>query len=395
MPILRIVPILAAGLRQWIGRPERGVAVIFRDGGLRRLNRGEGTGMPIPSLRGWLRSIGPIGLLCLPVWLPASVHAEDAVLDDQVVPAQFRRAKVEEPEDPFPYHGLTVIQAGTSATSFKRAAVAEVPLDKLKPEERQKAASVLKGLGLYRRLPTLSFEADPEVYAYFLKNPDVAVATWKAMGISRFALQQDQPGIYSADAGDGSRGTVEVFYSTPKDTLIYCEGAFKSPLLPKPIVAKSLMRLQVKFDKQADGRMVATHHGDVFVELPSQTVETVAKLISPVSNSIADRNFKQLTFYAHMMSIAMSRQPGWVEALARRMDEVPAERRDEFLRLSAATYVAARQREAAQHGQTISLEEILRPLRISEPAAPAPLAGGNSKSLPRIASQVPAAPSPK
>lgn len=380
MPIFRIVPILTAAVRRRTGRPDQGVAEFFSDGGLRHLNRGEGTGMPKPCLRGWLRCIGPIGLLCLPGWLPAPVRAEDPVLDDQVVPAQFRRQKTEEPEDPFPYHGLTVVQAGSSAASLKKASVAEAPLEKLQPEQRQKAAAVLKGLGLYRRLPTISFEADPNVYAYFLNNPDVAVATWKAMGISKFVLQQDESGVYSADAGDGSRGTVEVFYSTPKDTLIYCEGAFKSPLLPKPIVANSLMRLQVKFEKQADGRLLATHYGDVFVELPSQTVETVAKLISPVSNSIADRNFKQLTFYAHMMSVAMARQPGWVEALSQRMDGISAERRQEFLKLSAATYIAARQREAAQQGQTVSLDEILKPLRITETNGNAPLAGGIPKS---------------
>lgn len=48
-----------------------------------------------------------------------------------------------------------------------------------------------------------------------------------------------------------------LYLTTPKDTLIYCEGAFKSPLLPKPIVAKSVMRLQAKFDKQTDGHMLA------------------------------------------------------------------------------------------------------------------------------------------
>ncbi len=336
--------------------------------------------MPRPSLRGWLRCVGPLGLLCLAGWLQAPVAAEDPFLDDHVVPAQFRRPKTEEPEESPVFHGLTTVHAGSSASSLKKGALAEMPLEKLESGSRQKASAVLKGMGLYRRLPTISFEADPNVYAYFLKNPDVAVATWKAMGISKFVLQQNQPGIYTADAGDGSRGTVEVFYSTPKDTVIYCEGAFKSPLLPKPIVANSLMRLQVKFEKQPDGRIVATHYGDVFVELPSQTVETVAKLISPVSNAIADRNFQQLTFYAHMMSIAMSRQPGWVEALTRRMEEIPAERREEFLKLSAATYVAARQRDAAQQGQTISLEEILRPLRIADPAAPMPLAVGTPKS---------------
>jgi hypothetical protein len=130
-----------------------------------------------------------------------------------------------------------------------------------------------------------------------------AVATWR-MGISKFALQQDKPGVYSADAGDGSRGSVEVCYSTPKDTLIYCTGAFKSPLLPKPIVAKSLMRLQVKFDKRpaADDRHAL---GDVFVgavadRRPWQTISPIKQLVRIAISA---------DVLCHMMSIAMSANP--------------------------------------------------------------------------------------
>lgn len=346
--------------------------------------RGEGTGMPRPRLVDMVRNMTPLGMLSLVGCLSAAALAEDAILTDQAVPPQFQRTKSDVPEDPFPYHGLTVVHGGSSSSVLRKGAIAETPLQRLAPPEREQAESVLKGTSLYRRLPTISFEVDPAVYAYFLKNPDVAVSSWRAMGISKFLLEETKPNVYVADAGDGSRGSVHVFYSTPEDTLIYCEGAFKSPLLPKPIVARSLMRLVAKFDKQEDGRVVATHFGDVFVEFPSQTVETVARLISPVSHSIADRNFKQLTFYAHMMTVAMARQPGWVEAVARRMEGISDERREEFLRVSATSYVAARQREAAQLGQTISLEDLLRPLRLTPTASPVPSA---EPAPPRLTAQ--------
>ena len=244
-------------------------------------------------------------------------YADEPILSDQVVPVQFRRSKPDESDDAFQYHGLTVVQPGTSSTARKKTALAQLPLNRLGRAERDQAAAVLKGTSLYRRLPTISFEVDSAVYGYLLKNPDVAVSSWRAMGISKFLLESEKPSIYTADAGDGSKGLIRVYYTTPEDTLIYCEGAFKSPLLPKPIVAKSLMRLETKFEEQQDGRMLATHHGDVFVEFPSQTVETVARLISPVSYSIADRNFKQLTFYVHMMSVAMAGSPaGWKRSAA-------------------------------------------------------------------------------
>lgn len=328
--------------------------------------------MPRPSLRIFARRCIAIGGLGISGLIPPFAGADDGpVVDDQVVPAQFQSQNrggpagkhADDGSDPFVYNGLAIVQPGTSSSVVKKQALAETTFDTLPRAAREKARSVLQHASLFRRLPTISFEVDRQVYAYFLKNPNVAVSSWRALGISKFALEEVRPQTYTADAGDGSTGTIEVLYSTPEDTLIFCEGAFKSPLLAKPIVAKSVMRLRARFQKEVDGRILATHSADVFVELPSQTVETVAKLISPISNAIADRNFKQLTFYAHMMTVAMARQPGWVEAMADRMTELTPAQREEFLRLSAASHIAARQRDASRKGQQLSLEDVLAPLR--------------------------------
>jgi hypothetical protein len=339
-------------------------------------------------------AIGGIGMAGLS---PQCLAAEDpAIVDGQVVGAQFQLRKHEssakvadDGSDPFVYHGLTIVDPGTSSGAVKKQAIAEARFQRLPAAARQKTQAVLQNTSLFRRLPTISFEVDRNVYAYFLKNPNIAVSSWRALGISKFALSEVRPQVYTADAGDGSTGTIEVLYSSPEDTLIFCEGAFKSPLLPKPIVAKAVMRLRAKFQKEADGRIMATHWADVFVELPSQTVETVAKIISPISNAIADRNFKQLTFYAHMMTVAMARQPGWVEAMVDRMSDLTPAQREEFLRVSAASYIAARQREAHQNGQPLSLEDVLAPLKMSQtPAKPAP-------SVPRVTAQPVSASTPK
>ena len=71
--------------------------------------------MPRPRLGEPLRRTVWIGLVGLSGWLPAA-RCEDAVLDDRVVPAQFRREKPDELEDSFPYQGLTIVKPGTSST---------------------------------------------------------------------------------------------------------------------------------------------------------------------------------------------------------------------------------------------------------------------------------------
>ena len=268
-------------------------------------------------------------------------------------------------DESFQSMGVSTVKVGSSTTAVRKLALHELPLDRLSDESRSKAESVLKNLGLFRRLPTLSFEVDPEVYDYFLRNPDVAVATWRAMDISKFKLQEVGPNHYQADAGDGSVGQVELFYHTPEDTLIHCDGAFKSPLLPRPIVARSLMRLQTTFAKEPDGRIIGTHSGDVFVEFPSQAVETVAKVISPVSHTIADRNFKQMTLFAHLMSQAMARHPGWIEVIGNKLDGINAERKQEFMEVSARSHAMSRKRlnAAARPPLLLSPDDVLTPFR--------------------------------
>ena len=261
------------------------------------------------------------------------------------------------------YRALQNVQPGNSATATRKAAMEQLPLSELPPEARQKAHGVLKGLGLYRHLPTLGFDADPAVYQYLIENPVTAVSTWKAMEISRLTLRDFGDGKYFADAGDGSVGHVEVWKCTPAETLIYCDGAFKSPLLTKPIIARSIMRLQTRFYKDNTGAPRVEHTGDVFVEFPSQTVETVARVISPVSYSIADRNFKQLSLYVHLMSQAMVRHPEWVNAMARRMEIEDAEKAS-FLRVAQTAQVSAEKR-AMELMQPVPVEEVLAPLRRS------------------------------
>lgn len=272
--------------------------------------------------------------------------------------------------------GVATVKPGNSSSAVRKVAISELPMADLAPEAAAKVNAVLSNVAMFRRLPTLSFEVDPDVYGYFLRNPDVAVATWRAMEISKFQLTEVEPNCFDADAGDGSVGRIQILRQTPSDTLIHCDGAFKSPLLPRPIVARAVMRLQTTFTKDADGRVVGTHSGDVFVEFPSQAIETVAKVISPVSHSIADRNFKQITLFVHLMTQAMAKHPGWIELIGNKLDGVTPQERQQFLEISARSYVVARKRSVGNPQKPFVPEDVLSPFRVSDDSAslPAPVA---------------------
>ena len=106
-----------------------------------------------------------------------------------------------------------------------------------------------------------------------------------------------------------------------------------------------MLHLQPTFRKGDDGQTVVTHSVDLFVSFPSQPVDITAKLISPVSHAMADRNFREVSLWVAMMNVAMCQQPGWVEQLAGKMEGIVEIRRSQFLKVAAQTFVANRKRQ--------------------------------------------------
>lgn len=239
---------------------------------------------------------------------------------------------------------VEVIEKGNSSRASLRSAIAEIPLDEIRAADAERARNILKNRTMFRRLPKIAVDADPAVYEYFLTKPEAAVAIWRLLKISKFELKPIGHAKWVAKAQDGSQGSIHMVFATARQQLLICEGEYKSPLLPKPIRARALMHLRTKVKQNADGSPKLVHDLDLFVEFPSQAIDTVAKVIAPVSYMVADRNFRELSLFVKFMSVSMSRQPGWVERVIQRMDVLDEDEKEELLQVVAKVYVAGRKR---------------------------------------------------
>lgn len=265
---------------------------------------------------------------------------------------------------------------GTSSSTVRKKALAAIPLDKLSAEHRAAASEVLKNVSYFRRMPTLTFPADPEVYNYFLTHPDVTVSMWRAMNISKMQVTAVSSETFTADTKDGTTGRLELLYRSPEKLVVLSEGSYSSPLLARPIQARSLLVLQTTFFKETDGNVYCTHRGDLFVSFPSHTVEAVARVISPLTVNMTDRTFCEISLFAKMMSAAMGSRPGWVEGIVGRMDGVPEAEREELLRLTGKQFMAEqKRRELIAARQTATEDDI-------EPTEPVPGRTVPTKSVP-------------
>ena len=226
--------------------------------------------------------------------------------------------------------GMKILADGESSGDSQKKTTAAVPYNQMTPANRQRAQKIIDGCTQYRKLPTLQYTIDAPIYRYLLNHPDVAVSTWRVMGISRFEMWQTGPTEYEAKAVDGSEGIADILYRDANQMVFICEGNYHNVLLPRPLEASALIWFRASYAPNAEGTHVVTQKADVFVKFPSAGLSTVAKMLTPVTNSMMDRNLFEVSLYSSMMSRAVRDEPEWVIQVADQMEGVLPQRKSEL-----------------------------------------------------------------
>jgi len=337
---------------------------------LRSVN-GAGSGMQFsfPTVLVWVRALlygaCAAGLCGLSM---ASCHAATADQLEELV----KRA------------GMRVLEEGQSSAAAQKAAVTAFPWKSLSAENRGRAEQVLNRCTQYRKLPRVQYTIDEPLYKYLLQHPDVAVSTWRAMGISQFQMWQTGPQEYEASAADGSEGIADILYRNQNEIIFICEGSYHNLLLPAPLEAAALIWFRTEFKPHIDGTHIVTQAADVFVHFPSAGVAGVAKILTPVTSNLMDRNLYEVSLYASMMSRAVRDEPEWIVDMSTALDGVLPQRRTELA-------AVARQTRNTETARPSNLEE--QPIRFvdrwvlqssdSVQPSPAPLGTVPKPSRPR------------
>jgi hypothetical protein len=271
-----------------------------------------GSGMQIELQKGLPRRLGRLLSFCLAISLAPTAPAADQIEE------LARRA------------GMQILEKGDSSKAVEKVAAAEFPMRSLSAENRTRAEEVIKRCTQFRRLPKLQYAIDQPIYRYLLQHPDVAVSTWRVMGISSFQMFQTGPLEYEASASDGSEGISDILYRDENQIIFICEGSYRNILLPAPLEASALIWFRTDYKPHADGTHLVTQSTDVFVHFPSAGVAGVAKVLTPVTNNLMDRNLFEVSLYAAIMSRAVRDEPEWVVELSEDLEGVLPQRRTEL-----------------------------------------------------------------
>lgn len=230
--------------------------------------------------------------------------------------------------------GVRVLAEASSDKQVLANTKQRLPFNRMSRGAQQRALDILRSLSQYRRMPSLQYPVDPNIYQYLINHPDVAVSTWRAMGISQLQMVQTAPFEFEASASDGSDGTADVLWRDGNQCLFIVEGNYNSPILPNPVQAKALVWLQYRFVKTTAGEYLVNQQVETFIHFPSAAIETIAKIATSLTNAILDRNVYEVSLYARMMSQAGQKDPEWMTQVAMRMDGVEPQRKTELVRVS-------------------------------------------------------------
>ena len=230
--------------------------------------------------------------------------------------------------------GVRILADATSDKEVLAHAKSRIPYNKMSEGAKQRAANILGDISQYRRMPSVQYKVDPNIYQYLVNHPDVAVSTWRVMNISKLQMWQTGEFEYEATAVDGSEGIADILWRDANQCLFIVEGRYSSPLLPNAIQASALVWLQYRFVRDRSGNYLVNQQVESFIHFPSAAVDTIARLASRITNTILDRNVFEVSLYARMMSQAASKDPEWIRQLAERMEGVLPQRRLELVQVS-------------------------------------------------------------
>lgn len=243
---------------------------------------------------------------------------------------------------------LEQVETASSARKVRDEIQRNLPLDRLEDHHREQVEAIFSGPALFRRLPAIRIELDPRSYEYFRRQPEMVVAIWRVLGISQITLDRMAPNMYKAHNSDGSEGTMEILLRTEKLLIARGTGNWNSGLLPGRIRGEGLVVLRHRFERDEQGRAYVTHQAALFLSFPQQSVRNIARLISPLTNIVADRNFYDISVFLRMMHMAAVQQPGWIERIAIRLENISEADREAFLKTAARAHVAARRRREGE-----------------------------------------------
>jgi len=185
------------------------------------------------------------------------------------------------------------LTTGSSARKLRQEVVKQLPWAQLNPETKAKIGDVVDKPNMYRSLPRMAIQIDPEYLNFLIRHPEVVVNIWELMGITEMKAKRIAPYVIETDDGAGTTSNMELVYGSNDTHIFYGEGQYEGPVLRKTLNARCVIVVRTSPRKQGVGlagqaagvvnkerQMVCQL--DVFLKIQNAAAGFVVRTIQPI-----------------------------------------------------------------------------------------------------------------
>ena len=228
----------------------------------------------------------------------------------------------------------SLVSRASSNLQSRQEALKSIPFDQMTPAKRQKLERIVNKPSVYRRMPIQLVEADPELFTFLVRNPEVVINMWQLMGATKLQFQRSGEYTFRLNDGAGTSSHVELVYGTPDVHIFYAEGFYDGPLVPRRLRGKCVMVLSSGHSEQG-GKTYLTSRLDVFLQVEQFGVELLAKTLHPLIGGTVDKNYADTVRFVGQLSRASAKNRAGIERLTARLTQVDPEVRRQLQKITA------------------------------------------------------------
>ena len=252
------------------------------------------------------------------------------------------------------------LTTGSSARKLRQEVVQQIPWAQLNAETKSKIADVVEKPNMYRSLPRMAIQIDPDYLHFLIRHPEVVVNIWELMGITEMKAKRIAPFLLETDDGAGTTSKMELVYGSNDTHIYYGEGQYEGPVLRKKLDARCVIVVRTAPRNQGIGladqaaavvnkerQMVCQL--DVFLKIPNAAAGFVVRTIQPIVGPTADHNFAESMKFLQRLNETTEKNGYGVQEMGKKLS-VTRPVQEKFISLAGHVHSRAVSREALEQG---------------------------------------------
>lgn len=242
----------------------------------------------------------------------------------------------------------TSMATGTTSRTERHAAASRIPHDRLDPAVSRKVADVVQNATIYRQLPVVTINSDPDFYLTLLRYPEVIISTWQLMGVTQMDAKRIAPFAIEVNDGAGTATKTDLVYGDPNLNIFYSEGEYDGPMLFRKINGKCVIVVESHYQLDASGQPSVTSRLNIFLHIDNMAAGLIARTIHPLVGTTADNNFVEtLKFTEKLAATSDTNGPG-VQRMGSRLPGLQPDVRQRFIDIAGIAWQRAQRRTIAE-----------------------------------------------